>query len=136
MAWRRPCGVSRSILRPWRRSPRRILRLSPLVAPACYGLRGCPREYPNRNIQLHRGEQIIKRHDGAPKPAAKTPVDPNLKSWSVHLIGGRKTQHLGFIQADGERACDRSRRGEVGAGRLEAQAAGGQGHFIYIRTKH
>jgi hypothetical protein len=56
--------------------------------------------HPNRNVRLLQGEQILKRHDGEPKPELETPTDPNLKSWSVHLIGGRKMQHLGFVQAD------------------------------------
>jgi len=56
-------------------------------------------KYPNRNIQLRQGERIIRRHDGEPKPEPETPTDPNLKSWSVHLIGGRKMQHLGFVLA-------------------------------------
>ncbi len=62
-------------------------------------------KYPNRNIQLRHGEEIIRRHDGAPKPASEKPVDPNLKSWSVNLIGGRKMQHLGFVHAVGEQAA-------------------------------
>jgi hypothetical protein len=61
-------------------------------------------KYPNRNIQLRQGERIIKRHDGEPKPAPPAPVDPNLKNWSIHLIGGKKMQHLGFVQAIGEQA--------------------------------
>jgi hypothetical protein len=56
-------------------------------------------KYPDGNIQLRKGEQIIKRHDGEPKPEPETPTDPNMKNWSVHLIGGRKMQHLGFVLA-------------------------------------
>jgi hypothetical protein len=56
-------------------------------------------KYPDRNIQLRKGEQIIKRHDGEPKPEPETPTDPNMKHWSVHLIGGKKMQHLGFVLA-------------------------------------
>jgi hypothetical protein len=56
-------------------------------------------KYPNRNIQLHQGERIIKRHDGQPKPA---PRSSPLRSWSVHLIRGRRMELLGFIDASDE----------------------------------
>jgi hypothetical protein len=59
-------------------------------------------KYPDRNIRLLQGERIIRRHDGAPEPKPEPPTDPNLKSWSVHLIGGKKMQHLGFVHATGE----------------------------------
>ena len=36
-------------------------------------------------------------HDGEPKP--EPPRDPNLRSWSAHLIGGSKMQMLGFVEA-------------------------------------
>jgi hypothetical protein len=37
-------------------------------------------KYPMRNERLCQGEQIIKRHDGEPRP--EPPKDPNLKKWS------------------------------------------------------
>jgi hypothetical protein len=52
-------------------------------------------------VRLCQGEQIIKRHDGEPKP----PKDPNLKKWSAHLIGGKKMQLLGFVEAVSEPAA-------------------------------
>jgi hypothetical protein len=60
-------------------------------------------KYPLRNVQLRQGEHIIKRHDGEPKP--EPPKDPNLKSWSAHLIGGKKMQLLGFVEAVSEPAA-------------------------------
>jgi hypothetical protein len=60
-------------------------------------------KYPLRNLQLRQGEHIIKRHDGEPKP--EPPKDPNLKSWSAHLIGGKKMQLLGFVEAVSEPAA-------------------------------
>jgi hypothetical protein len=60
-------------------------------------------KYPLRNVQLCQGEQMIKRHDGEPKP--EPPKDPNLKSWSAHLIGGKKMQLLGFVEAVSEPAA-------------------------------
>ncbi len=62
-------------------------------------------KFPNRNIYLRRGAQVIKKPEGEPKPQPAPPVDPNLKSWSVHLIGGRKMQHLGFVQAADAKAA-------------------------------
>jgi hypothetical protein len=49
-------------------------------------------KYPLRNVRLCQGKQIIKRHDGEPKP--QPPKDPSLKKWSAHLIGGKKMQLL------------------------------------------
>ena len=46
-------------------------------------------KYPLRNVRLCRGEEIIKRHDGEPKPAP--PPDPNARSSTLH-----------WRQADGE----------------------------------
>jgi hypothetical protein len=62
-------------------------------------------KYPNRNIRLLQGQRIIKRHDGEPASAPETPTDPNLKNWSVHLIGGRKMEHYGFVLAADEQAA-------------------------------
>jgi hypothetical protein len=53
--------------------------------------------YPNRNVQLRQGALIIRRNDGEPKP--EPPRDPNLKSWSLSLIGGKKMQSFGVIEA-------------------------------------
>jgi hypothetical protein len=62
-------------------------------------------KFTKRNIQLELGERIIKRHEGElPKPKPM-PVDPNLKTWSVHVIGGRKAQQLGYVQAASEVFC-------------------------------
>jgi hypothetical protein len=60
-------------------------------------------KYPNRNVQLRQGALIIRRNDGEPKP--EPPRDPNLKSWSVYLIGGKKMQLLGSIEAVSEAAA-------------------------------
>jgi hypothetical protein len=54
-------------------------------------------------VRLCQGEHIIKRHDGEPKP--QPPKDPNLKRWSAHLIGGKKMQLLGFVEAVSEPAA-------------------------------
>jgi hypothetical protein len=43
--------------------------------------------HPNRDVQ--------------PEP----PRDPNLKSWSAHLIGGKQMQHLGYVEATDEPAA-------------------------------
>jgi hypothetical protein len=60
-------------------------------------------KYPLRNIQLRQGAQIIKRHDGEPRP--EPPRDPNLKSWSVHLIGSKRMERLGVVEAVTEAAA-------------------------------
>lgn len=59
--------------------------------------------YPNRNIALRQGARIIKRHDGEPQP--QRPRDPNLKEWSVHLIGGKKMRFLGYVEGVDEIAA-------------------------------
>jgi hypothetical protein len=64
-------------------------------------------KYPKRNIALRHGAQVIKRHDGEPKP--EPPRDPNLKSWSAHLIGGKKMQSPGVIEAVSETPRSRGR---------------------------
>jgi hypothetical protein len=62
--------------------------------------------YPKRNVQLRHGARIIQRHDGEPTPPPPiAPRDPNLKSWSAHLIGGRKMTLLGYIEAVSEAAA-------------------------------
>jgi hypothetical protein len=60
--------------------------------------------FPNRNIDLLDGASVIKRHEGAPKPEPP-PSNPNMRSWSVSLIGGRKMQHCGTIFAISEEAA-------------------------------
>jgi hypothetical protein len=45
----------------------------------------------------NRPIQPLKRHDGEPPP--EPPRDPDLKSWSANLIGGKKMQHLGVAEA-------------------------------------
>jgi hypothetical protein len=87
-------------------------------------------KYPNRNIQLRQDERIIKRHDGEPKPEPET-TDPNLKSWSVHLIGGRKMQTWGSCWPLTRSRRDRGGR-EVRADRRAAQAAGCQPAAISV----
>ena len=60
-------------------------------------------KYPKRNLALRHGARIIKRHEGEPAP--EPPPDPNLRRWSAHLIGGKKMQLLGFIEAVSEAAA-------------------------------
>jgi hypothetical protein len=62
-------------------------------------------KYPARNIALHHGTQIIKQHDGEPKPEPAAPIVANLKSWSAHLIRGRKMELLGYVGASDEMAA-------------------------------
>jgi hypothetical protein len=62
-------------------------------------------KFPDRNIRLQKGEWIIKRHDGEPPKPPPAPVDPNMKSWSVNLIGGRRMQHFGLVQAIDEKTA-------------------------------
>jgi hypothetical protein len=61
--------------------------------------------FPKRNIQLCLGERVIKRHDGEPPKPPPVPVDPNMKTWSVHLIGGRKMESYGYVEAISEEAA-------------------------------
>jgi hypothetical protein len=58
-----------------------------------------------RNIQLRHGARIIERHHGEPPPAPIEPRDPDLRSWSVHLIGGKKLTNLGWVEAVDEPAA-------------------------------
>jgi hypothetical protein len=62
-------------------------------------------KYPNRNIALRHGARIIEQHLGEPPPPPLVQRDPNLKSWSAHLIGGKKMQLLGYIEAVSEAAA-------------------------------
>jgi hypothetical protein len=62
-------------------------------------------KYPKRNIQLRHGARVIEQHDGEPPPPPIEPRDPNLRSWSAHLIVGKKLQHLGVIEAVDEAAA-------------------------------
>lgn len=55
-----------------------------------------------RNLELRQGSEVIRRHDGEPKP--EPPRDPALRSWSAHLIG-RKLQLLGFVEAVSQSAA-------------------------------
>jgi hypothetical protein len=71
-------------------------------------------KYPDRNVQLRHGARIIERHDGAPPTPPLVERDPNLKSWSAHLIGGRKMQSAGL---PGSR--HRGRRHRAGGGSLQ-----------------
>jgi hypothetical protein len=62
-------------------------------------------KYPNRNVYLRHGARIIKQNLGEPAPPPIEPKDPNLKSWSAHVIGGKKMQMLGYIEAVDEAAA-------------------------------
>jgi hypothetical protein len=62
-------------------------------------------KYPKRNIALRHGARIIERHEGEPPPPPLVQRDPNLRSWSAHLIGGKKMQLLGYIEAVSEAAA-------------------------------
>jgi hypothetical protein len=62
-------------------------------------------KYPNRNVYLRHGARIIERHDGEPPAPPLVQRDPNLRSWSAHLIGGRKMQLLGYLEAVSETAA-------------------------------
>jgi hypothetical protein len=91
-------------------------------------------EYPLRNVRLCQGEQIINRHDGEPKPAP--PKDPNLKRWSAHLIGGKKMQLLGFVEAVSEPAAIESAVALFGVQRRsEAQAPGCQSSELAVASQ-
>jgi len=59
--------------------------------------------HPHRNVQLRHGMRIVKRYEAMPRP--EPPRDPNLRSWSAHLIGGKKMQLLGFVEAVSEPAA-------------------------------
>jgi hypothetical protein len=48
---------------------------------------------------------IIERHEGEPPPPPLILRDPNLKSWSAHMIGGRKMQLLDYIEVVDETAA-------------------------------
>jgi hypothetical protein len=75
---------------PWRKVERpRQARAERLTVPAAWR---------NRPVASRHED-----HDGEPKP--DPPPDPNLKSWSVHLIGGKKMQLLGSIEAVSEAAA-------------------------------
>jgi len=80
-------------------------------------------KYPKRNIALRHGARIIEQHLGEPPPLIER--DPNLKIWSVHLIGAKKMQQLGSI--DRQRGCgDRERHRSLRPRRQAAQATDGQ----------
>ena len=62
-------------------------------------------KYPKRNVALRHGARIIDRHEGEPPAGPLVQRDPNLKSWSAHLIGGKKMQLLGYLEAVNEAAA-------------------------------
>jgi hypothetical protein len=62
-------------------------------------------KYPNRNVYLRHGARIIRQNLGEPAPPPPIERDPNLKSWSAHLIGGKKLHLLGYIEAATEAAA-------------------------------
>ena len=55
-----------------------------------------------RRLPSGRGRQ---RAANSPAGAMSAPKDPNLKKWSAHLIGGKKVQLLGFVEAVSEPAA-------------------------------
>jgi hypothetical protein len=75
---------------------------------------GAPR--PGRSgVQGGRAQVSDAQHRAAPWRAESSSVtkanrrhhlrDPNLKSWSAHMIGGRKMQLLGYIEVVDETAA-------------------------------
>jgi ABC-type branched-subunit amino acid transport system substrate-binding protein len=81
-----------------------LARVSALdIADSAY--MGSIAKYPKHNVQLRHGARIIERHDGAPPPPPLVERDPNLKSWCAHLIGGKKMQMLGWVEAVDEAAA-------------------------------
>jgi hypothetical protein len=42
----------------------------------------------------------FKRNDAEPRP--EPPRAPNARSWSVHLIGGKRIERLGVVEAADE----------------------------------
>lgn len=55
-------------------------------------------QWPNENLQLRRRAQIIKRHDGKPKPEPDMP-DMSLPDWDIGVIRGSRTAFLGIVIA-------------------------------------
>jgi len=59
--------------------------------------------FVRRNVQFRHGARIIKRHDGGPP---EPPAGPqNLRSSPVRLIGSKKMQLRGFVEAVAEPAA-------------------------------
>jgi ABC-type branched-subunit amino acid transport system substrate-binding protein len=61
-------------------------------------------KYPKHNVQLRHGARMIERRWCAPPPLL-VERKPNLRSWSAYLIGGKKMQLLGVIEALSEEAA-------------------------------
>jgi hypothetical protein len=71
-------------------------------------------KHPRRNVYLRQGARTIKQNLGEPAPLiVPPPPDPNLRSWSVHLIRGRRLELLGYIDAADEAAAPPGRRWRV-----------------------
>jgi hypothetical protein len=79
--------------------------LGPVVSLAAAAFMAAVARHPKRNIRMLHGERVIRRHDGEPASEPPAPEDPNLKSWSVHLIAGKKMQHYAVVLAASEEAA-------------------------------
>jgi hypothetical protein len=62
-------------------------------------------KHPLRNVYLRQGARTLKQNLGEPAPLIVPPPDPDLRSWSVHLIRGRRLELLGYIDAVDEAAA-------------------------------
>jgi len=65
-------------------------------------------KFPKENLQLRKKAQIMKRHDGAPKPEPQPSApDLNLLDWDVNLIIGAANKFQGTVMArDHQSALD------------------------------
>jgi hypothetical protein len=54
-------------------------------------------KFPHENLLLRKNEQLMQRHDGAPK--LEEAPDPRLPGWDVNLIMGSKNKFLGSVMA-------------------------------------
>jgi hypothetical protein len=59
-------------------------------------------QYPLRNVRLCQGEQVIKRHDGEPKP--EPPKGPQPEK-VVRASDWRQEDAAAWFCGGGERAC-------------------------------
>jgi hypothetical protein len=62
-------------------------------------------KHPRRKVYLRQGARTIKQNLGELAPLIAPLPDPNLRSWSVHLIRGRRLELLGYIDAADEAAA-------------------------------
>jgi hypothetical protein len=57
-------------------------------------------KFPKENLQLRKKAQIMKRHDGVPKPPPEPEApDPDLLDWDVNVIRGAKNDFKGTVMA-------------------------------------